>query len=80
MHSVFLWASCHYQDKVSELVNVVKQQQNLPEFFWMHLMKDINQLCRVTGKGFEESSLIVHIVLHDIFTKVPPADCKCYFN
>jgi hypothetical protein len=77
MHSSLLWCSCHNQDKVPELANLVKQNVNLPEFFWMHLSKDIEHLSRVTGKGMEESALIVHLVLHNIFTKLPPADCKC---
>ena len=76
MHSAFLWCSCHNQDKVPELINVVKQRADLPEFFWMHLSKDIEQLSRVTGKGIEESTLIIHLVLRNIFTKLPPANCE----
>ena len=79
MHSAFLWCSCHDQDKIPELATVVKQlhaiPEYLPEFFWGHLCKDIEQLSRVTGKGLEESALVVHHVLHNIFTMEPPS-CK----
>lgn len=76
MHSAFLWCSCHEEDKLPELASVVKQRENLPEFFWMHINKDIEQLSRVTGKGIEESMLILHLVLHNIFVKDPPANSK----
>lgn len=73
MHSALLWCSCHYQDMMAaELVELVKPRQNvniLPEFFWMHLKKDIEQLSQVTGKGLEDSAIIVHLVLHGILTK-----------
>ena len=42
----------------------------------MHLSKDIEHLSRVTGKGIEESALIVHLVLHRIFTIEPPPNCE----
>ena len=74
MHSAFLWCSCHKTEMIGELVKLVNQRVNLPEFFYMHLYKDIEQLCRVTGKGIEESTLIVHLVLHNIFTKLPPGE------
>ena len=64
MHSAFLWCSCHDEDKIPELAQVTKQQPaHLPEFFWRHLCKDIEQLSRVTGKGMEECALMVHLVL-----------------
>lgn len=78
MHSAFLWCSCHQQDTVAELAGLVEPNVNLehlPEFFWMHLEKDIKQLSGATGKGMEESAIIVHMVLHEIFTKTPQT-CK----
>lgn len=80
MHSAFLWCSCHYQDMVAaELAaGLVKPQvnpDNLPEFFWMHLIKDVEHLSRVIGKGLDESAIIIHIVLHEILTKEPQT-CK----
>ncbi len=76
MHSALLWCSCHYQDTVAaELAALVKppvNPNNLPEFFWMHLRKDIEQLSRVTGKGLDESAIIIHLVLHGILTRPLP--------
>ena len=71
MHSALLWHSCHHQDVIGDLAGLVNPQVNpelLPEFFWMHLKKDIEQLSFVTGKGMEESSLIVHLVLCKILS------------
>ncbi len=83
MHSAFLWCSCHFQDMVAaELAALVRphvKPNKLPEFFWMHLRKDIEQLSRVTGKGLDEAAIIVHLVLRDILTKPPPI-CESYFS
>ena len=69
MHSAFLWCCCHHQDVIGEVAALVKPKvdpQALPEFFWMHLKKDIEQLSRVTGRGIEEACMIVHLVLRNI--------------
>ena len=62
----------------AELAALVKPHvnpNNLPEFFWMHLRRDIEQLSRVTGKGLDESAIMIHLVLQGILTKGPPT-CK----
>ena len=67
MHSALLWHSC--QSESDDLVHIIKpfvNPQNIPEFFWMHLRKDIEHLSCVTGKGLEESAIIVHLVLHEM--------------
>ena len=74
MHSAFLMCSCHSPTTLPELARLVKpniKPQLLPEFFWMHLKKDINHLSRVTGKGLEESVIIVHLVLRKMLTVTP---------
>ena len=78
MHAAFIWCSCHQQDAVHDLAPLVKpfiNPDHLPEFFWMHLEKDFEHLSRVTGKSIDEAVIIVHLVLKDILTKLPPA-CK----
>ena len=74
MHSAFLMCSCHSRATLTELARLVKpsiKPQLLPEFFWMHLKKDIDHLSRVTGKGLEESAIIVHLVLRKMLTVIP---------
>jgi hypothetical protein len=66
MHSAFLMCSCHNHDKLADLSRLIKPNVDpplIPEFFWMHLRKDIEHLSRVTGEGMEESAIIVHLVL-----------------
>ena len=71
-----------------DLANLVKpfvNPQHLPEFFWMHLSKDIEHLSHVTGKGLEESAIIVHLVLAEILTNSTPdrkLDCtgNCVYS
>ena len=69
MHSAFLMCSCHNPDKLPDPAQLIKPAVNpkqLPQFFWMHLRKDIEHLSRVTGEGMEESAIIVHLVLQDM--------------
>lgn len=87
MHSALLWCSCHREDAVQDVANLVKpfvNPQHLQEYFWMHLQKDIEHLSLVTGKGFEESCITVHLVLSEILTKVLPIgkllDCLIVVN
>ena len=78
MHSAFLWFSCHRTEMYGEIAAVVKppiHPQSLPEFFWRHLRKDIEQLSRATGKSPDESAIIVHLVLQNVLLKEPPT-CK----
>ena len=66
MHSAFLMCCCHSSDSLLALAELVKPAVNpklLPQFFWMHLRKDMEHLSRVTGKGMEESAIIIHLVL-----------------
>ena len=44
MHSAFVWASCNNQPALEAIASLVSPQvlpQNLPEFFWAHLEKDL---------------------------------------
>ena len=78
MHSAFVWCSCHYPNATGELAALVAPRVNpnsLPEFFWRHLQKDVAHLSRVTGKGLDESAIIIHLVLCNILKKAPSI-CK----
>ncbi len=81
MHSALLWCSCHEEDFIASLSQLVKpfvHPPHLPEFFWMHLRRDLHQLSSLTGKGLEQSAIIVHIVLKNILTvQYPPCKYTC---
>ena len=73
MHSALIWASCNNDNVIGGLVELVKSglqnPQELPEFFWSHLEKDIELLARTLGRNQEEAAIVVHLVLkkmHDI--------------
>ena len=75
MHSTFLWACCNNDQRIGDIVQLVKPQVPAPalaEFFWRHLDKDIQLLGRAVGKGYEEAAIIVHLVLKEILTNPPP--------
>lgn len=74
MHSAFIWASCNNENAIESLAQLVHPPvppQNLPEYFWMHLERDLEDLSKITGRGIDECSVIVHLVLRDILTKEP---------
>ena len=88
MHSAFLWACCNNDQRIGDIVQLVKPHvpvPGLPEFFWRHLDKDIELLGRAVGKGYEEAAMIVHLVLREILVKDPPGSefilklCYMYF-
>ena len=57
---------------LTQLVKVGVRPQNLPEFFWHHLERDVELLGRVTGKSMDESAITIHLVLREILSKMPP--------
>ena len=79
MHSAFLWCACHYKDMfeaaINRLIKPTFDPKFFPEFFWLHLVQDIHQLSRATGKSIQDSALIIHLLLHDILTRAQPT-CK----
>ena len=78
MHSVFVWATCNNQQELEHIAEVTKRKvvpANLPEFFWIHLEKDMECMMQCTGRGIEECAIIVHLVLQQIFFKTPET-CK----
>ena len=75
MHSAFIWASCNNDQALGAIAGLVNAQvppQQLPEFFWAHLEKDLELLGKDTKKGLEENVMILHLVLRQILTLNPP--------
>ena len=75
MHSSFIWFSCHHIDCIGDLVNIVKCRvppDCLPEFFWMHLEKDIEQLSIIIGRSKDEAAVLIHLILKRILLENPP--------
>ena len=75
MHSSFIWASCNNVHTIEALAQLVKPPvlpRDLPEFFWRHLQRDIEDLSKITSRGIDECAMIVHLVLSQILTTDPP--------
>ena len=75
MHSSFIWFACHHSDCVGDLARIVKcsvSAHGLPEFFWMHLQKDLENLSSCIGKNLDEAALLIHLVLKEILKGNPP--------
>ena len=75
MHSAFVWFSCHHNDYIGDLSNIVQCSvlpDHLAEFFWMHLQKDIEQLSFTIGKNRYEATILIHLVLKRILVENPP--------
>ena len=81
MHSAFIWASCNNDQALGAIAGLVNAQvtpQQLPEFFWAHLEKDLELLGKDTKKGLEENVMILHLVLRQILTLNPPIGTCMY--
>ena len=75
MHSALIWASCNNDQALGAIAGLVHAQvtpQQLPEFFWAHLEKDLELLGKDTKKGLEENVMILHLVLRQILLLNPP--------
>lgn len=72
MHSAFIWTCSNNENllgDVASLVNPPVRPNLLSEYFWKHLEKDIEIICKVLKRGEDESILIVHLVLKEILTQ-----------
>ena len=73
MHSSFLWFSCQHSDCIGDLARVVSvSPHDLPEFFWTHLQKDVENLSSSVERSAEEAAILVHLVLKRILVENPP--------
>ncbi len=75
MHASFLWAACHNQHQLMDIARVTKGMvplQDLAEFFWLHLEKDIECMQHSTGRGTDECVMIIHLMLKQILTTNHP--------
>ena len=78
MHSAFIWAACNNEAMIETLAQLVSPPvapSDLPEFYWRHLERDVQDLSEITSRGIDECAMIIHLVLGDILSKSPPA-CK----
>ena len=57
---------------LTQLVKAGVRPQDLPEFFWHHLERDVELLGRATGKSVDDSAITIHLVLREILLKAPP--------
>lgn len=75
MHSTLIWACCNQKGAAVAIAPMVHPQElpdNLPELFWRHLEKDIELLGKDIDRGLDEAVILVHLVLHKIFTATHP--------
>ena len=67
MHSILVWVSCSTQKATQGLLQLVTagliQPRGLSEFFWTHLKKDLELLCRALNKNMQEAVLVLHLVI-----------------
>ena len=77
MHSALVWVSCNDDSATGGLVELVKSglasPQELPEFFWGHLERDLQLLATALGRNHEDAAIVVHLVLMNIVNITPPS-------
>ena len=75
MHSAFIWVACNNKVELPRVTKGVVPPGGLPEFFWKHLEKDLECLCRSIKREPNECAMLVHLVLREILTsKVKPCE------
>ena len=78
MHSALLWVSCNDDNATGGLLELVKSgltsPQELPEFFWGHLERDVQLLAKALGKNPEDAAIVVHLILRNVISGLPNAD------
>ena len=83
MHSALVWASCNSDLATEGLLQLVKpavRPNELPEFFWGHLERDLQLVGVALGKNVEEAAIIVHLVSRHILTSDPTrSEKKCTY-
>ncbi len=75
MHVSFLWAACHNKYQLEDIARVTRgvvPNQDLAEFFWLHLEKDLECMQNSTGRGVDECVIILYLVLKQILTSDYP--------
>ena len=77
MHCALVWVSCNDDSATGGLVALVKSgltsPQELPEFFWGHLERDVQLLATALGRNPEDAAIVVHLVLRNIVNITPPS-------
>ncbi|KAI6656630.1 E3 ubiquitin-protein ligase [Oopsacas minuta] len=72
----FIWSSCskHPTDRSPLLPSLIKgglnDPRDLPNFFYLHLERDIRSLTRLTGKNFEEVIFFIHLIIKSVMERV----------
>ena len=57
---------------IQQIIKTNVKDDKLPDFFWNHLLRDIQLLHEDTGKSIDDAALLVHLVLQTITTKSNP--------
>ncbi|KAI6647030.1 E3 ubiquitin-protein ligase [Oopsacas minuta] len=72
----FIWSSCskHPTDRSPLLPSLIKggldDPRDLPNFFYLHLEREIEYLTRLTGKNFEEVIFFIHLIIKSVMETV----------
>ena len=77
----FIWSYCtknnHGERNIifSLVKEGLKKLEELPNFFYEHLEKDVRDLSKLTGKKFEDVVFILHLVVKSLM-ETSTEQCK----
>ena len=69
MHGIFIWASgTKYHLDPTQLISLTEHVGNMnpSNFYFFHMIFDIHDISNASGKDFEESALIMHLIIDRI--------------
>ena len=50
-----------------DVVHPTVSFEDLPQFFWLHLMRDLEMLSKVIGYSVDDTALLVHLILKGMY-------------
>ena len=52
---------------LSSIAHSVVKVEDLPQFFWQHLTRDLYVLSKVIGHSVDDAALLIHLILQGMY-------------
>ena len=52
---------------MSSITHPVVKPEELPQFLWQHLTRDLDLLSKVIGRSVDDAALLIHLILQGMY-------------
>ena len=63
-----------------DVIHPTVKPEDLPQYFWQHLIRDLGLLSKVIGYSVDDAALIVHLILQKIHNSQWTGETISYFT